>query len=216
MSRKSGAHETLPNLSQIDQRKMLVERVATSRHMNRSARLRDMLLYVSGRVLDSEADEIHEQEVGHKVFGRQPNYDTSSYNIVRVHGSLLRKRLDQYFASEGADERIILEIPKGNYAPIFHERSEAKPASQILTEYAMEKTLRTDWPLRVAVFVSLCFAASTAFLLFRGARTSIPSSGEGNPVVRQFWSQVFSQGRATDMVLDDAAIGLFQELAGAS
>src|SRR5882724_526824 len=105
-------------------RKLLVERVASSRHINRSARLRDLLLYLTNRVLDEDASEIHEQEVGHKVFSRTSDYDTASDNIVRVHASMLRKRLEQYFAGEGAREPVILEIPKGNYAPVFRERPE--------------------------------------------------------------------------------------------
>lgn len=91
-----------------------------------SARLRDLLLYLTDRVLDGDVDEIHEQEVGVKVFGRPANYDTSSDNIVRVHASMLRKRLEQYFASEGADEPMVVEIRKGNYAPIFHARPEVE------------------------------------------------------------------------------------------
>ena len=67
--------------------------------------------------------EIHEQEVGHKVFGRPRDYDTGSDNIVRVHASMLRKRLEQYFAEDGAAEPVIVEIPRGNYAPVFHERA---------------------------------------------------------------------------------------------
>jgi hypothetical protein len=41
-------------------------------------------------------DEIHEQEIGRKVFGCSADYDTATDNIVRVHASMLRKRLDQY------------------------------------------------------------------------------------------------------------------------
>src|SRR5579859_2120430 len=106
----------------IDARRELVNRVASSPYLNRSARLRELLVYLTDRVLEDEADEIHEQEVGHKVFGRPPNYDASVDNIVRVHASTLRKRLDQYFSAEGAVEPITLEIPKRNYAPVFHER----------------------------------------------------------------------------------------------
>lgn len=71
-----------------DARSLLVERVAASRHIKRSAGLRDMLLYLTERVLEGEGGESHEQEVGHKVFGRSANYDTSADNIVRVHASL--------------------------------------------------------------------------------------------------------------------------------
>jgi hypothetical protein len=55
------------------------------------------------------ADEIHEQE----VFGRPRDYDTSADDTVRVHVSVLRKRVDQYFAKEGSNESIIIEIPRG-------------------------------------------------------------------------------------------------------
>ena len=108
-----------------EDRKLLVERVASSRYVNRSARLRDLLVYLATRVLEEDVDEIHEQEVGNKVFGRPANYDTSSDNIVRVHASMLRKRLEQYFAEEGANEPLTIEIPKGNYAPVFRERGDA-------------------------------------------------------------------------------------------
>src|SRR5579884_711165 len=98
-----------------ENRRLLVERVAASSYFNRSARLRDLLMYLTERVLEDEAVEIHEQEVGANVFGRAATYDTAADNIVRVHASMLRKRLDQYFAAEGAEEETILEIPKGNY-----------------------------------------------------------------------------------------------------
>jgi hypothetical protein len=88
-----------PSVDIANARKLLVERVAASRYINRSARLRDLLLYLSDRVLEGDVEEIHEQEVGHRVFGRQANYDTTSDNIVRVHASMLRKRLEQYFAA---------------------------------------------------------------------------------------------------------------------
>ena len=107
-----------------EDRKLLIERVASSRYVNRSARLRDLLVYLTTRVLEEDVVEIHEQEVGNKVFGRPANYDTSSDNIVRVHASMLRKRLEQYFAEEGANEPLTIEIPKGNYAPVFRERGD--------------------------------------------------------------------------------------------
>src|SRR6266404_6375415 len=108
-----------------DERRALVERVLSSELLTRSARLRDLLVYLTGRVFEDASVEIHEQEVGREVFGRPADYDTGSDNIVRVHASTLRKRLERYFSEEGAAEPLILEIPKGNYAPTFRERSPA-------------------------------------------------------------------------------------------
>ena len=221
-------------------RKLLIERVAASRYVNRSARLRDLLLYLTTRVLEPDAaGEIHEQEVGHKVFGRPANYDTGIDNIVRVHASMLRKRLEQYFAEEGRDEPIILEIPKGNYAPVFREREEALPAIALAPAAAPPSTtpatarplvaiplveipaipwrLRVphaaDWRLWTAGLLALLFACSTALLLLRGAPEA-RALDISRPTVKLFWSQVFHTDRPTDIVFGDAAIALYQELTG--
>jgi hypothetical protein len=195
-----------------DARRLLIERVASSRYVNRSARLRDLLRYLGDRVVDDDAGEIHEQEVGHKVFGRPADYDTTSDNIVRVHASMLRKRLEQYFSSEGAHEPLILEIPKGNYALVFRARTE--PGIGFVSQ---PPEPATDWRLWPLALLSLLLACSTLFLLLRPSpqkNSVLPSSP--SPSVRLFWSQVFRPDRPTDIVLDDAAVGLYQELTGKS
>ena len=118
--------------SSIEERRALIERVAASSHFGRSARLRDFLLYVGGQSLKEGCPEIHEQEIGAKVFGRPASYDRSQDNIVRVNATELRKRIEQYFATEGAHETLILEIPRGGYKPVFHRRvpqAEETPAT---------------------------------------------------------------------------------------
>lgn len=187
-----------------DARRLLVERIASSPYVKRSARLRDLLLYLSDRVLEEEAGEIHEQEVGHRVFDRPPDYDTAADNIVRVHASTLRKRLQQYFDTEGAQETLILEIPKGNYAPVFRRRNAPTP----------DPDRRTDWRIWALAAAAILFAASTAYLVLRGPSVSATSSNSASPTVQLLWSQVFQPERPTDIVLDDAAVGLYQELTG--
>ena len=168
------------------------------------------------RALQDPAADIHEQEIGHKVFGRPADYDTTSDNIVRVHASLLRKRLEQYFSSEGSRERLILEIPRGNYAPLFRERPEAE-FSPPLRSPAAALAISRDWRVRTLATAALLFAASTAFLLVRLVRPKDATASIGAaPAIRSFWLRVFPGDRPTDIVLDDAAVGLFQELTGRS
>lgn len=202
---KSGVPMSKGNVVEAtDARRLLVERIASSPYVKRSARLRDLLLYLSDRVLEEEAGEIHEQEVGHRVFDRPPDYDTAADNIVRVHASTLRKRLQQYFDTEGAQETLILEIPKGNYAPVFRRRNAPTP----------DPDRRTDWRIWSLAAAAILFAASTAYLVLRGPFVSATSSNSASPTVQLLWSQVFQPERPTDVVLDDAAVGLYQELTG--
>jgi hypothetical protein len=193
-------------------RRLLVERLAGSPYFNRSARLRDLLMYLTERVLEDEAAEIHEQEVGAKVFGRPADYDTAADNIVRVHASMLRKRLEQYFAAEGAEEETILEIPKGNYAPVFRLRSRPPAEPLELSPVPIPAIRRFQLPLAAAISCAVLLACSTGILLWRGpARIA---AIDGGPTVRLFWSQILRPDRVTDVVMDDGAVGLYQELTG--
>lgn len=180
-----------------------MERVAASRYVSKSARLRDLLTYLCDRVIDESAEEIHEQEVGHRVFGRTQDYDTTADNIVRVHASTLRKRLEQYFSAEGAGEPLIIELPKGNYAPVFRERTVPEP------EPPEPPAKRSNLLIPVLAGVAAIFACTTLWLALRSPReTHVP------PPVRELWSQIFQPGQAASIVLDDAAVGLYQELGG--
>ncbi|MBV9612320.1 MAG: hypothetical protein JO091_07600, partial [Acidobacteriaceae bacterium] len=205
--------------SSVDGRKLLVERVAASRCIGKSARLRELLVYLCGQVLEHGVHEIHEQEVGNAVFGRPPDYDTISDNIVRVYASMLRKRLEQYFSSEGRDEAVIVELPKGNYAPIFSERRVTEPVEPPVQAAAPppERIIArpASWVIWGMATVAGVFAIVSFFLLIRGKNVpSAPTLIRGKSPVREFWSQIFAPGMKTDVVVDDEGVGLYQELTG--
>lgn len=195
-----------------DQRRRLVDRIAASAILKRSARLHDLLVYLAHRVLDEQAEQIHEQEVGHRVFGRATDYDTTADNIVRVHASMLRKRLEQYFQDEGKDEPLLLRIPKGNYAPEFLERVHAEAVVE--PEPAEARGAPDLWRWLLA---GLCviFAGVSLILWLRTRRTLAPSAppAVNSRVIRAFWGPLFNPRHATDIVLDDAALSLYQKLA---
>jgi hypothetical protein len=110
--------------------------VVNSRELNRAQRLRELLCYLGKRSLRMESGVLREQEIGAAVFSRPEEYDTSLDNIVRVNVSELRKRLAHYFESEGADETIVMEIPRGGYMPVFYPR--VRPAEETAPAAAPE------------------------------------------------------------------------------
>src|SRR4051794_2305782 len=110
----------------VDERRALLQRILWSRQIERSGRIREFLSYVCERSLADSTVEIHEQEIGHAVFGRSADYDTALDNIVRVTASQARRKLELYFASDGGSEPVLLEIPKGQYTPVFRPRTVAE------------------------------------------------------------------------------------------
>lgn len=108
-----------------DPRWSLVLRVASSRNFRSSPRLRDLLLYVAECAIRDAPEDATEQQIGMKVFGRPPGYNSSEDSIVRSHARLLRQKLDAYFETEGANEEFRINVPKGHYLLVFNSRASA-------------------------------------------------------------------------------------------
>ena len=192
---------------QPDARSLLVQRVAASSVFGKSNRLRELFLFLCHRKPNEPGGPIHEQDIGVGVFDRRPDYDTTQDAIVRVQVSQLRKRLDQYFASEGRDEPLIIEFPKGSYTPLFRSRMPESPANR--PPESPGPHLRWRW-LRVAGYPALAVAGVLLVAaLFNpwALRTAARPTRE----VDRLWSQMFDNGRPTSIVVSDAIIGLFED-----
>jgi hypothetical protein len=193
----------------LDDRRALLQRVLWSPQIEKSARIRDLLTYICERTFEDPAAEIHEQEIGQRVFGRPPAYETALDNVVRVTVSQARKKLEQYFAGAGAWEPVVLEIPKGRYTPVFRERI-AAPALETVAPVQV----RRSWA--VPVLAVLCVVLAAAALVFygelRAERLAAASPVERDPMLASLWSQLLTRGGGTDIVVTDSSLSLFQEL----
>lgn len=208
----------------------LLERIAASAQLKRATRLQELLFYVGKRSLEGGAEAVHEQQVGVEVFRRHEGYDTTVDNIVRTNVSDLRKRLESYFQSEGRDEPLIMEIPRGSYVTVFKDRPAApqipSPPSFLnenpgrgLAE-AAEKTLQEprqhSWMIAAligSVVMMIVFAAGCAYfwLQSRSLRHSI-YAWQYEPPVSALWTGILGARPDTDVVLADASFGLLQDL----
>jgi hypothetical protein len=103
-----------------------VERICRSRAMSGCNRLAQLLDFVVASTLRGEASHLKETTIGVYVFGRSPDYDPKVDTIVRSQAWRLRAKLRKYYASEGADDPIVVDIPTGHYVPVFHVREESE------------------------------------------------------------------------------------------
>ena len=210
----------------VEERRALIERVAASEQLSRSARLRDFLLYVGRQSLKQGCTEIHEQEIGARVFGRPDSYDRTSDNIVRVNATELRKRIESYFASEGSREPIIFEIPRGGYKPVFRRRLPEATEGHALT---VQEPLHVDLPaiatrapagihrrvLLHVVWAIVCLSLAAACgVLLQQNRTmrAAHHPWESQPAVAAFWSGFLDAHRQTDIVLPDDSASVIEDI----
>jgi hypothetical protein len=153
-----------------DPRWSLVLRVASSRNFKSSPRLRDLLLYVAECAIRDAPEDATEQQIGMKVFGRPPGYNSSEDSIVRSHARLLRQKLTAYFETEGADEELRIDVPKGHYLLVFTSRSPAviAPAPIIVTRSKIEALESNDAPAAASPASTHTSAQSPRWLLWLG------------------------------------------------
>jgi hypothetical protein len=104
-----------------------LEAILTSRTFERSERLRRFLHYVCDLTLHGESARINEYLVGSEVFGRGPGYSPNEDSVVRRQAHALRQKLQEYYAGEGAQSLVRLELPVGKYVPVFRQYT-APPA----------------------------------------------------------------------------------------
>ncbi|MGE5736745.1 MAG: hypothetical protein ACM34E_16755 [Acidobacteriota bacterium] len=102
-----------------DERWQLVQRIVVSPPFQKSGRLRDLLHYVTEQTINGCAHELTEQYIGEALFHKPSGYSPLEDSSVRVHARQLRLKLHEYFDGVGRDEPLVLEIPKGTYAPVF-------------------------------------------------------------------------------------------------
>jgi TolB-like protein len=74
---------------------------------------------------------LKESIIGVAVFGREPGYDPKQDSVVRTEVRRLRVKLIEHYAGEGVGDRLIIDLPKGSYVPVFLERQLTSAADQV-------------------------------------------------------------------------------------
>lgn len=205
----------------------LLERIAASGQLRRAPRLREFLHYVGKRVLEDGCDQVRELEIGMAVFGRPSTYDTSIDNIVRANATELRKRIEAYFETEGVDETLYMEIPRGSYLPVFSTRPiKPEPAADYPPQqpvpplghpasFAKESTVRRAplWQLFGGLALVVLCGCCVALWFQNRAMNRMLHPWQSMPTVSELWSGFLGGGRDTDIVMEDSSYLLVQNLA---
>jgi hypothetical protein len=218
----TGKHVPLSTLPEWQ----LVQRIAGSGGFSKSELLKKFLLYVCEHSLTDDAQEITEQRIGIRIFGRPEGYDPGEDNIVRSYARMLRKRLEAYFAGEGAGETLHVSIPRGGYVPVFevvpgtrkpvaaelpalpgfHENS-THAAADVLDEARVpSRKLRFHWYSAAAGLAAGCGLT----LLIWAAISMI--AARNSSAAHVLWAQMFEHTRNTLIVPADSGLGILENL----
>lgn len=93
----------------------------------KSQRLAGFLGFTVEAALAGRAQELKEYTIGVQVFERGEDYNPQEDPIVRIMAGRLRAKLAEYYVGSGTGDPIVIELPRGGYAPRFAWRSRPVP-----------------------------------------------------------------------------------------
>jgi hypothetical protein len=99
-----------------------VGRIVKSDVLRGSESLCHLLEYLTSHSVDEQGGSVKEYQIATEVFGRSADFDPRLDSTVRVQTSRLRAKLAEYYAGPGAQDEVIVEIPRGAYSVVVHSR----------------------------------------------------------------------------------------------
>jgi adenylate cyclase len=203
-----GERPAPPDSAQRAEVRAQLERLLSAPAFASSVRRSQLLRYLVERVLSSEGEGINEYSIGLDVFERPPSFDPRVESIVRTEATRLRQKLKAYYAKEGRDDPVLIEIPLRSYEPAFVFRQ--PEVASVPVELPPAAATQRRWPvafIAVAVLGLLAGGGTAAIWL----RSGYPSPQVRSLVVLPF--QNLSSNAADEYLSDGLTDELTNELA---
>lgn len=190
-----------------------VERLINSHSLRGSESLCKLLRYLAEHALDHPGVPHKEYQIATEVLGRPASFDPQSDSTVRVQAGRLRMKLADYYAHEGVDDPILVELPKGSYTLTFHVRTPEAVVQVDRTATigngespAVETATTRGWAIAVVTLSVLLAAALVSSALLAGrARTQAVARPPVPLAYEIFWNRFVSGPQQPWVIFSNAS-----------
>jgi hypothetical protein len=195
-----------------------IEKLVASHTLHGSESLCKLLRYLANHSLDHPGTSPKEYQIATEVFGRQKDFDPHLDSMVRVQAGRLRAKLTEYYGSEGAEDSLLVEMPKGNYLLTFHLRPPGMGHDQVRSSHDNDTSVAlpdNGQPSRkwfaaiivLSVFLAAVVAVATdRFLTRKTAEARLTSDSPDAPVAfHVFWKQFLTGPQEPWVIFSNAA-----------
>ncbi len=168
-----------------------LNRILASKAFRQADRLKRFLSFIVEETIAGRGERLKEFVVGVEVFGKPESFDPRNDPIVRVQARRLRAQLARYYREEAPDSDLLIELPKGGYAPVF------KHVKSAVVRRPTSPTLVSRNTVVVLLF-SDCSPASDQKYFCEGLTQEIVHVLAGIPEIRLVsWNVGFPEGSET-------------------
>jgi hypothetical protein len=145
-----------------------LQKIIDSHSFRNAEILKSFLKYVVDKSLEGHESEVKEFTIASEVFGRKENYDPRIDSLVRVQATRLRTKLEDYYESEGKQDLIFVNLPKGHYLPVFEYRKTNTQSSEVSSEAQILPRRRSSDRTHYFQLLSWEQIRTTLFYFFAG------------------------------------------------
>jgi len=124
-----------------DKIRQQLDRILASKTFRQVDRLQRFLGFIVSETMAGHGDNLKEFLIGIEVFGKEASFDPRMDPIVRVQARRLRARLTRYYKEEGQADEVLIELPKGGYAPLFRHVEGGEPKHSVASILASRNTI---------------------------------------------------------------------------
>ena len=199
-------------MSEREQYLAEIEKLVGSQILHGSESLCKLLRYLAKHALDHPGTPIKEYQIATEVFGRSADFDPQLDSMVRVQAGRLRGKLTEYYSVNGADDSVVVELPKGTYVLAFHHRAHgSRPhlSAPTETEWQEGRGHRKWVAATISMAVLLALAAVTILGLLwsrNSAQAGLSREGDLAPAAfRVFWNAFVSRQEEPWVIFSNAA-----------
>jgi hypothetical protein len=176
-----------------------IQRILQSKAFRTSEVHRNLLSYLADKSLAGEAENLKEYTVGLDVFAKPASYDPRQESTVRMHVARLRQKLSEYYRTEGVDDPIIVDLPKGGFRVTFDTKQPLAVAEpEAVAEPAVAARPTRYWfevVLVAALLVAIGSAIFFGIKLWEVQKAKPGAVVEVTPELRQLWEPLIESNR---------------------
>ena len=187
-----------------------VERIVNSETFRNADALRNLLRFLAAKACTGEADQLKEYSVGLDALGKPADYDPRHDATVRIRAGRLRQKLDEFYRTEGKDDQVLIELPKGHFKLGCSTRPVSEPAVERSAVVIPKWRDPAFLVLSGALLAALIWAAVLTVTL-RNRETSETQRSVWTPELEQLW-QPFLVKRPLIVSIEDPPFVLFKDI----
>ncbi len=111
-----------PGVAESEIRAQL-ERIVASRGFAGSERLCRFIRWTVEQTLAGNSEPLKQYVIAREVFDRKADFDPRIDSIVRTEAQRLRRRLAEFYQTDGAEDPVVISFAPGSYVPAFSRRA---------------------------------------------------------------------------------------------